>query len=77
VFAAWVDELERDDPVWQFISAASACAFDVLNGLLSAPFGEDVATAYARGAFVGAARFDSSRPDGLGPLYPTHIVREL
>ncbi len=76
-FSSWVDELDHDDPVWRFICAASACAFDVLNGGVSAPFSEDVAMAYARGTFVGAAQFDSTRPNRLGPLYPTFIVREL
>jgi hypothetical protein len=41
------------------------------------PFSEDVAMAYARGAFVGAEQFDSTRPNRLGPLYPTFIVREI
>ena len=77
VFATWVDELDHDDPVWRFICAASVCAFDVLNGLLTSPYNVDVATAYARGAFVGATRFDATRPNRLSPQFPPFIVREL
>jgi hypothetical protein len=74
-FSAWVANFRPDDPIWRFIAAASNCAFDVLNGALEGPYSEHLATAYARGAIVGAAGFDASRPYGLSPLFPPSMVR--
>ena len=77
IFAAWVHALERDDPIWRFIAAAAACAYDVVNGALAGPYTEALGTAYARGAFIGADRFDRSDPSGMSSLYPPSTVRNV
>ena len=77
VFASWVNALERDDPVWQCVAAAAACAYDVLLGALEGPYTEAMGLAYARGAWIGADRFDETHPSGLSPQFPLSTVRDL
>ena len=69
--------LERDDPIWQCVAAAAACAYDVLLGALEGPYTDAMGLAYARGAWIGADRFDETHPSGLSPQFPLSTVRDL
>jgi hypothetical protein len=69
----WVRALEQDDPTWLFLAAVSICAYDVVTGSLTGPFTENLAMAYARGAFYGAAGLD----DGLARRLSDHFAGSM